>query len=144
MCRDPGRRPGFLWLGEQHRVAFRGGEAMSAPSRPALSFVIPFLNEEATLETLYERIAENARGVLRRGETFEVIFVDDGSTDGSVKAVERLAAAHPEVVLLELQGNFGKSAEIGRASCRERVESRGAAGASKKRTTMLWGRGGES
>jgi len=85
---------------------------MSAPSRPALSFVIPFLNEEATLETLYERIAENARGVLRRGETFEVIFVDDGSTDGSVKAVERLAAAHPEVVLLELQGNFGKSAAL--------------------------------
>ncbi len=85
---------------------------MSASPRPTLSFVIPFLNEEATLETLFERIAENARTVLRRGETFEVVFVDDGSTDGSVRVVERLVAQHPEVALLELQGNFGKSAAL--------------------------------
>src|SRR5690606_22745335 len=85
---------------------------MSASPRPTLSFVIPFLNEEATLETLFERIAENARTVLRRGETFQVVFVDDGSTDGSVRVVERLVAQHPEVALLELQGNFGKSAAL--------------------------------
>jgi glycosyltransferase involved in cell wall biosynthesis len=80
--------------------------------RPAFSFVIPFMNEEATLETLYHRIAESVQSVLAPGETYEVIFVDDGSTDESVKAVERLVPLHAEVTLLELQGNFGKSAAL--------------------------------
>jgi glycosyltransferase involved in cell wall biosynthesis len=85
---------------------------MSPGPRPTLSFVIPFMNEESTLETLYERIAESVRTVLATGETFEVIFIDDGSTDQSVKAVERLIPLNPEVTLLELQGNFGKSAAL--------------------------------
>lgn len=80
--------------------------------KPRLSFVIPFLNEEQTLTTLYERIAEQCAQVLGEGETFEVIFVDDGSTDRSVERVEALAAEHPEVTLLQLQGNFGKSAAL--------------------------------
>ncbi len=79
---------------------------------PALSFVIPFLNEEATIAELFERIARAARGVLAEGETFEVIFIDDGSTDESVKKVEELIASHPEVRLLQLRGNFGKSAAL--------------------------------
>ncbi len=86
---------------------------MTTPlTRPAFSFVIPFMNEEATLETLYARIAESVQTVLAPGETFEVIFIDDGSTDGSVMAVERLVPLHPEITLLELQGNFGKSAAL--------------------------------
>ena len=40
------------------------------------------------------------------------MFIDDGSTDGSVAVAERLVAAHPQVSLLELQGNFGKSAAL--------------------------------
>jgi len=86
--------------------------SVTNPPRPAFSFVIPFMNEEATLGTLYDRIAESVQSVLAPGETFEVIFVDDGSTDDSVKAVERLVPLHPEVTLLELQGNFGKSAAL--------------------------------
>lgn len=78
----------------------------------ALSFVIPFLNEEATLRDLYEQIATVTRGVLAPGESFEVIFIDDGSTDGSVEVIEGLIAEHPEVRLLELRGNFGKSAAL--------------------------------
>jgi glycosyltransferase involved in cell wall biosynthesis len=79
---------------------------------PALSFVIPFLDEEKTLPELYERIATAARGVLGPGEGFEVIFVDDGSRDGSADRVEALVAEHPEIKLIELQGNFGKSAAL--------------------------------
>lgn len=92
-----------------------GREAAELPGTampPALSFVIPFLNEEATIAELFERIAEAARGVLSTEETFEVIFIDDGSTDGSVAKVEELVAAHPEVRLLQLRGNFGKSAAL--------------------------------
>ena len=57
----------------------------------AFSFVIPFLNEEKTLAELYQRIAEAVRPLLAEGESFEVVFVDDGSSDGSVEEVERLA-----------------------------------------------------
>jgi glycosyltransferase involved in cell wall biosynthesis len=85
---------------------------MPMQASPKLSFVIPFLNEEATLEELYRRIAEATQPALEPGESFEVIFVDDGSSDGSAAVVERLVAAQPQVSLLELQGNFGKSAAL--------------------------------
>jgi glycosyltransferase involved in cell wall biosynthesis len=79
---------------------------------PKLSFVIPFMNEEATLEELYLRIAQAVQPTLGPAETFEVIFVDDGSSDQSVAVAERLVRAHAQVSLLELQGNFGKSAAL--------------------------------
>jgi glycosyltransferase involved in cell wall biosynthesis len=81
-------------------------------AEPRLSFVIPFLNEEKSLAELYQRIAATVQGVLGPDEWFEVIFVDDGSTDGSVAAAEQIAAQHPEVELIQLQGNFGKSAAL--------------------------------
>lgn len=80
--------------------------------RPRLSFVIPFLNEEKTLRELFDRIAEAVRPLLGPGETFEVLFIDDGSTDDSAAVVERLVGEYPEVRLIELQGNFGKSAAL--------------------------------
>jgi hypothetical protein len=83
-----------------------------AVATPRLSFVIPFLNEAATLAELHARIAAAVGAVLGPGEAFEVVFVDDGSTDDSVRVVEALVASHPEVSLVELQGNFGKSAAL--------------------------------
>lgn len=80
--------------------------------QPALSFVIPFLNEEKTLRELYERISAAVSNALPAGATFEVIFVDDGSTDDGPREVERLAEEYPNVKLVELQGNFGKSAAL--------------------------------
>lgn len=80
--------------------------------RPRLSFVIPFLNEEKTLRELFDRIKEAVRPLLGAGETFEVLFIDDGSTDDSAAVVEGLVGEYPEVRLIELQGNFGKSAAL--------------------------------
>lgn len=80
--------------------------------RPRLSFVIPFLNEEKTLRELYVRIREAVQPVLAEGEEFEVVFVDDGSTDDSVAEVLKLVDEHDSVRLIELQGNFGKSAAL--------------------------------
>ena len=80
---------------------------MSTP--PSISYIIPFMNEEATLGELFQRIAEVTRAA---GRTFEVIFIDDGSTDAGVKKVEELAAAHSEARLIQLRGNFGKSAAL--------------------------------
>ena len=84
---------------------------MPAPA-PRLSFVIPFLNEEKSLAELYRRIAAAAQSVLEPDQWFEVVFVDDGSTDGSVAEAEKLIASHPDIQLIQLQGNFGKSAAL--------------------------------
>lgn len=75
-----------------------------------LSFVIPFMDEEPTLGDLFEQIAAAVRPL---GRPFEVIFIDDGSRDGGAARVAEMASAHPgEVKLLELRGNFGKSAAL--------------------------------
>ncbi|MBK7580042.1 MAG: glycosyltransferase family 2 protein [Myxococcales bacterium] len=78
----------------------------------AISFVIPFLNEEKTLRELFERIRDATLPVLPEGETFELVFVDDGSTDGSVAEILKLVEEQPNVRLIELMGNFGKSAAL--------------------------------
>jgi glycosyltransferase involved in cell wall biosynthesis len=87
---------------------------------PSISFVIPFLNEEKTLRELYDRIAAVVRGVLGAGQWFEVIFVDDGSSDGGPHVVEELIGEHPNVELIQLQGNFGKSAALAAGFARAR------------------------
>jgi glycosyltransferase involved in cell wall biosynthesis len=77
---------------------------------PAISFVIPFVDEEPTLVELYDRIAA-ATGPT--GRSFEVIFIDDGSRDAGAARVAELAARHPgRVKLVALRGNFGKSAAL--------------------------------
>ncbi len=58
--------------------------------------------------------------MLGPSESFEVIFIDDGSTDNSVAVAERLVEAHAQVSLLELQGNFGKSAALAAGFSRAR------------------------
>ncbi len=79
---------------------------------PRLSFVVPFMDEEATLRELADRIDQAARECLSPGESYELWFVDDGSRDASVRVAEQLVNERPEVHLLELQGNFGKSAAL--------------------------------
>jgi glycosyltransferase involved in cell wall biosynthesis len=74
-----------------------------------ISVVVPLLNEEHSLETLYEEIA-NALDPLRN--EFEVVFVDDGSTDGSLSVLERLHEEHANVVVVHLRRNFGKAAGL--------------------------------
>ncbi len=76
---------------------------------PVISVVIPFLDEEGTLEELHARLVE----VLdAHGEPFEILFVDDGSRDGGPERVRELAAAHPHVGLIRFRRNFGKSAAL--------------------------------
>ncbi len=74
-----------------------------------ISVVVPFLDEAGTLEQLYERVA---RVLDAHGEPWELVFVDDGSTDGGAAIVERLAAADPAVGIVRLRRNFGKSAAL--------------------------------
>jgi glycosyltransferase involved in cell wall biosynthesis len=74
-----------------------------------ISVVVPLLNEEHSLEELYRQIAA-ALGPC--GEPWEVVFVDDGSTDGSMAVLDRLHAETTNVVVVHLRRNFGKAAAL--------------------------------
>lgn len=77
------------------------------PTR-ALSIVVPLFNESESLPELKAWIDR-----VLVGRSYEVIFVDDGSKDGSWEVVERLAAEDPEhVVGIRLARNYGKSAAL--------------------------------
>ena len=71
-----------------------------------ISVVVPLLNEEQSLEALYGEIAA---ALEPRGEPFEVVFVDDGSTDGSLSVLHRLHEQHENVVVVHFRRNFGKA-----------------------------------
>jgi dolichol-phosphate mannosyltransferase len=67
-----------------------------------LSVVAPVYNEEGTIGEFYARVCSALQGV-----PFELVLVDDGSTDGSAVELDRLAAGDPRVRLVYLSRNFG-------------------------------------
>ncbi len=73
-----------------------------------LSIVIPVYNEQDSIGPLWERLGS----VLRDSGDAEVIFVNDGSTDGSWEALRKLAAAHAQVKVINFRRNFGQTAAI--------------------------------
>lgn len=74
-----------------------------------ISVVIPLLNEAESIPELFAWIR---RVMNEHGYSYEVIFVDDGSTDGSWRVIERLRAEHPEVKGIKFRRNYGKSAGL--------------------------------
>jgi glycosyltransferase involved in cell wall biosynthesis len=69
-----------------------------------LFFVIPVLNEEDTVATLARGIAAHCGG-----HAFHILFVDDGSTDGTYAALRMLQSTMPEVEVIRFRRNMGKS-----------------------------------
>ena len=65
----------------------------------ALSIVVPCFNEEACLPELHQRLAAAARQAA--GDDFEIVFVNDGSRDGSWELMQRLASEDPHVVAVK-------------------------------------------
>ncbi len=74
-----------------------------------ISIVIPVFNEQASLEPLYR---ETATVMEPLNVDWEIVFVDDGSSDGSTAVISALAAADPRVHYVILRRNFGKSAAL--------------------------------
>jgi len=74
-----------------------------------LSLVIPVYNEADSLRPLVVEIDEALTGY---GSPYEIVFVDDGSADGSFAVMKELAAARDDVRVVKLRRNFGKAAAL--------------------------------
>jgi len=82
-----------------------GESETGSERRPDVSVVVTLYNEAATVEELHRR----ARAALEElGRPYELLFVDDGSTDGTFAVVERLHRADPHVHAVRLKRNFGQ------------------------------------
>jgi len=74
-----------------------------------ISLSIPVYNEKEALEPLFQKI----KLVMdRHGKPWEIIFVNDGSHDGSEEVLDRLASGHPEVKVVHFRRNFGQTAAM--------------------------------
>ncbi len=76
---------------------------------PDISVVIPFFNEEDSVETLFKELKEVLDGL---GRSYEIVCVDDGSTDGTFRKLRRLRERHPVVRVVKFRRNFGQTAAL--------------------------------
>jgi glycosyltransferase involved in cell wall biosynthesis len=78
-------------------------------ARSAVSVIVPAKNEEENLPVLVDRMIPILRGLRR---PFEVIVVNDGSTDGTLHVLRVLADAHRELRVIDLARNYGQTAAM--------------------------------
>jgi glycosyltransferase involved in cell wall biosynthesis len=74
-----------------------------------ISVVVPVYNEEENLPVLIPKIGEVFKGI---GLSYEMIFVDDGSSDGSLKVLREAASQYPVLRIIKLKQNRGLSAAL--------------------------------
>ena len=82
---------------------------MNAQENINLSVVIPVFNEEENIRELHDRLTHTLTGLKRR---YEVIFVDDGSTDESFSVLRGLAGVDSAVRVIRFRRNFGQTAAM--------------------------------
>ena len=73
---------------------------------PELSVVVPLYNEEDSLRPLYAAITG---AVEPLGVSFEIVFVDDGSKDATVRIADEIARNDPRVCLVKFRRNYGQT-----------------------------------
>ena len=76
---------------------------------PKYSIVVPFHNEEDNVTALYDRLKAVMEHV---GDSFELVFVDDGSRDRTCRLLEEIAAVDSRVLVVKLRRNFGQTSAL--------------------------------
>lgn len=77
-----------------------------------LSIVVPCHDEEATLRSFHDELARALAGLDVAAEEIEIVFVDDGSDDGTLDVIRALVLRDPRVRYLALSRNFGKESAL--------------------------------
>ena len=97
---------GFLVVGAlryHHTRPWRAASVEPAEEIPTVSVLVPAFNEEATL-------ANNLEGLIRQDHpSYEIIVIDDGSTDGTADVARHFATLHPGLIRVLSQSNAGKA-----------------------------------
>jgi glycosyltransferase involved in cell wall biosynthesis len=81
----------------------------NTPGAPRLSIVVPLFNEVGTIDELHRRLAAV---LFLIGLSSEIIYVDDGSSDGTAEALSAIATRDPQVRLIPLARNYGQTAAL--------------------------------
>src|SRR5919108_4134218 len=98
------RKPEFL-----RPLDVRDGDGARPVDPLDISVVIPLFNERESIDELYERLLA---ALLPITERFEILCVDDGSTDGSFAALRALHERDPRVRVIRFRRNYGKTAGL--------------------------------
>ena len=91
-------------LNTEHKI-----EKSQHHNRPLISIVIPLLNEEGSLKELVEKIKT---AMQKLGGNYEIIFIDDGSTDNSFNVLKTLKQQNRRINVIRFRRNYGKSAAL--------------------------------
>jgi glycosyltransferase involved in cell wall biosynthesis len=100
-----GNRKKFRPQGEQSHSPF----AIQKISFKKVSIVVPLLNEDESLRPLYNEIKKVFKGI---SSDYELLFVDDGSTDKSLSVIKELARLDNKIRYFSFRKNYGKSAAL--------------------------------
>ena len=82
------------------------GVSLRSADAPDISVFLPVLNEEPNLRPLHEKLD---RALAQLGRSAEIIYVDDGSTDGSLAVLREIAAQDSRVRVIALRRNYGQT-----------------------------------
>ena len=83
---------------------------MSTDALPvSYSIVVPLFNEQESVPQLYVKIIDVMDAI---GEPFEIVFVDDGSQDGTFRQLSEIARDDARVLVVRLRRNFGQTAAL--------------------------------
>ena len=85
--------------------------------KPEISVVIPLYNEEPNLRELYDELTSTFES---SGRSYELILIDDGSTDGTYPLLSELHARDPRICVVRLRRNFGQTAAFAAGFSRAR------------------------
>src|SRR5437773_7453896 len=82
---------------------------MEAVTQVRYSVVIPLFNEQDNVRPLYSRVIQAMREV---SDNYEIVFVDDGSRDQTLKMLSEICEEEPRVIVIRLRKNFGQTAAL--------------------------------